>query len=968
MLTLRYRRPRARRRRASWSACGPRWPCSRDELATVRTRGGEVRTRLAKMRAARNRRREVGGPPVVGAGRPAARSTAASRAASTACSPAARARPTDEEQRELELIRSSPLFDAAWYLRHYHDVVRSGEEPALHFLRHPTRPIRAPGPDFDTARYLDAHPEVLDRRHQPADPLPAHRRGPTRRAATRPGAGDRRCPTSRSGGAAAPTSSDAGSRSSTAGSAPTATDPARARGLVERGARRRAAPSRRRERAARPRRPAALRDGRGPARAAPSTPTGYVARPTGSATRRVDPLPHFVDEGWRDLRAPSLDFDLWWYWCSYLDPTAEDVNPLLHYLLVGRHEGLEPVPGPPPERDAHPTTTGRTPRRACLFAAYDRDGIVDDYVVDYLRELARHADVFYLADGVLEPGELDKLDGRRAGRVEHPARAPTTSAPGRCWPATWSAGSGLDGYDEVVLANDSCFLVRPLDEVFAEMDAPRLRLVEPAGDLDGVQRGRRRRRRLDAARRGQARAGRPAPLVRRALPAPELVLPGAPPSGARRPGLPLPARHRRADSAPSSSVVDKYEIGISRYLMDSGFEFDTWSTRPLPVPPAVLAALLRPRRRAGSRWSSATSWPRTRATSPGFAAWPDWLPQRGARGADGPDPGQHRPGLARRPRSSAACSPRWTSDRAPACVPQRPLAGYGFRWMAEEEPKFAALVGLPGHRRRPTGWTPGARALLRGRPRRPDDPQGRADPVAPLRPRRRERRRAADRHARGPGSSWRGAARSWSTGRRAPRSTCPLPRAMHQFVHVGSGLPDRRPDRAGAGRGSNAFTDAASDYRRLNAMVAASQGRRAGQGAATPLNLHQLWLTGLPRHDLVTRRRTRCPTTCAGRSRSSATGSEAGGCWCCGRDPGRSPHAPSTTAQRDWLAAWCRRHDVVLGVREAPVDRAGSWTQPLHAARGLGALGPAACPIPRSCSGWPTPWSPTTPTRPSTSC
>ena len=72
--------------------------------------------------------------------------------------------PTADERRQLELIRSSPLFDAAWYLRNYHDVVRSGDEPALHFLRYPTRPIRAPGPDFDAARYLDAHPEVLEPR------------------------------------------------------------------------------------------------------------------------------------------------------------------------------------------------------------------------------------------------------------------------------------------------------------------------------------------------------------------------------------------------------------------------------------------------------------------------------------------------------------------------------------------------------------------------------------------------------------------------------------------------------------------------------------------------------------------------------------------------------------------------------------------------------------------------------------
>ena len=187
------------------------------------------------------------------------------------------------------------------------------------------------------------------------------------------------------------------------------------------------------------------------------------------ATRRVDPLHHFVDEGWRDLRAPSLDFDLWCYTCSYLDPTAEDVNPLLHYLLVGRHEGLEPVPGPTTERVPTRYPDGHRPRRACLFAGYDRDGIVDDYVVHYLRELATFADVFYLADGVLDPGEIDKLDAIAAGAWSMPHAAYDFGS--------WSllardlvGWERLAGYDEVILANDSCFLVRPLDEVFAEMD------------------------------------------------------------------------------------------------------------------------------------------------------------------------------------------------------------------------------------------------------------------------------------------------------------------------------------------------------------------------------------------------------------------------------------------------------------------------------------------------------------------
>ena len=61
------------------------------------------------------------------------------------------------------------MFDAEWYLRHYHDVVRSGEEPGLHFLRHPTRPDpQHQARDFDTARYLEDHPSVLQ---EGVDPL-----------------------------------------------------------------------------------------------------------------------------------------------------------------------------------------------------------------------------------------------------------------------------------------------------------------------------------------------------------------------------------------------------------------------------------------------------------------------------------------------------------------------------------------------------------------------------------------------------------------------------------------------------------------------------------------------------------------------------------------------------------------------------------------------------------------------------
>jgi hypothetical protein len=54
----------------------------------------------------------------------------------------------------------------------------------------------------------------------------------------------------------------------------------------------------------------------------------------------IDPLRHFCEYGWRDLRKPNRDFDVWWYWMTYLDPAREAINPLLHYALIGQRAGF----------------------------------------------------------------------------------------------------------------------------------------------------------------------------------------------------------------------------------------------------------------------------------------------------------------------------------------------------------------------------------------------------------------------------------------------------------------------------------------------------------------------------------------------------------------------------------------------------------------------------------------------------
>ena len=267
--------------------------------------------------------------------------------------------PTAEERQQLELIRSSPLFDAAWYLRDYHDVVRSGDEPGLHFLRHPTRPIRAPGPGLRHRPLRRRPPRGAGRGRQPAGALPALGGGQDGPTATRPQTVSGRTPSSSAGRRRCAEFQAALARLRPALAARRPRRPGPRAPAGGQGRSPRACPSHRQAAAARPRRRSSGARWRWCGRAAPSTRRG-TSRPTGSPPRRTDPLLHFVDEGWRDLRAPSLDFDLWWYTCTYLDPTAEDVNPLLHYLLAGRHAGTSRCRGRRPSSVPHPLRRGAT--------------------------------------------------------------------------------------------------------------------------------------------------------------------------------------------------------------------------------------------------------------------------------------------------------------------------------------------------------------------------------------------------------------------------------------------------------------------------------------------------------------------------------------------------------------------------------------------------------------------------------
>ena len=298
----------------------------------------------------------------------------------------------------------------------------------------------------------------------------------------------------------------------------------------------------------------------------------------------------------------------------------------------------------------------------------------------------------------------------------------------------------LDGYDEVILANDSCYLLRPLDDVFARMDDARLRLVEPAGDLDG-------------ARESYDGDDEPMPLAvaKERFIGPRkwtdvrylhlssyfLVF--------RRPVVSDPGFRFRLDTVSGQRdkmlVVHKYEVGISRYLMDAGFDFDTfipdlYAFHPLYSDQAFelieRGFPLIKRNFLGENSMHVLD----------LDAWPERLLRGRPRRARRDDRGEHRPGLSRRPTARGVRRTPGRPGRAdrPAAIRVGRRAAQARRRVAQ----LRALVGLPRQPRdRPARPRPAGRVRA-GAPR-PEHPQGRADRLA--RPRRRpgggERHRAA---------------------------------------------------------------------------------------------------------------------------------------------------------------------------------------------------------------------------------
>ena len=217
----------------------------------------------------------------------------------------------------------------------------------------------------------------------------------------------------------------------------------------------------------------------------------------------MDAARHYLAYGGREGRDPGPFFSTSAYLVRYPDVAAASLNPLLHYEAHGRRENRRVLSyldkGDSPPSDGRVTLTSssklandtvnlqsssptpwqpRDPsdaarvgsRRICIFSFYDPQGIVDDYVVFFLRKLGEFAGtIIFYSNGPLSRD----LEAKLRGVVDDVVLRPNVGFDALAYKEGLERieynKEGL--FDEVLMVNHTCYgPVFPFAELFGEMD------------------------------------------------------------------------------------------------------------------------------------------------------------------------------------------------------------------------------------------------------------------------------------------------------------------------------------------------------------------------------------------------------------------------------------------------------------------------------------------------------------------
>ncbi|MBU9227188.1 glycosyltransferase [Burkholderia multivorans] len=201
---------------------------------------------------------------------------------------------------EAELLRTSPLFDGAYYLAAYPDVADAAIDPIVHYLQFGWREARQPSMSFDGNRYLNDYPDVRAADINPLVHYLAFGRAEGRHAASvialedPPTADEQPCDST---ACDAPVHSIAGTKEYS---------PEEVRQIIEQSG---------------------LFD------------LELYCRLNPDLASLPDPLEHYVKHGGFEGRRAHRFFDGRWYTWAYPDVAASGMHPLVHYMTIGLPEG-----------------------------------------------------------------------------------------------------------------------------------------------------------------------------------------------------------------------------------------------------------------------------------------------------------------------------------------------------------------------------------------------------------------------------------------------------------------------------------------------------------------------------------------------------------------------------------------------------------------------------------------------------
>lgn len=178
---------------------------------------------------------------------------------------------------------------------------------------------------------------------------------------------------------------------------------------------------------------------------------------------------HYSKFGRNELRKPSKNFDGWWYDVTNGEYNSQNThyNPIVHAVFhaSGKNSLLK---APKIIKDKHTYKLPSDYKRVCIFAGYDADGLVDETLVAYIAELSKYCDVYFMGDCEYQEGEIEKLRphvvnawSERHGQYDFGSYKNLLLGK-----LGWNE---LAKYDEVLLANDSVYLLSSLKPVFEKM-------------------------------------------------------------------------------------------------------------------------------------------------------------------------------------------------------------------------------------------------------------------------------------------------------------------------------------------------------------------------------------------------------------------------------------------------------------------------------------------------------------------